>query len=228
MKSNPDIIEQYFNHINSVDFPCIGAKASATKGRADVLVAENICCPNDDADILSFIYKFIDKIRNDKNGFYSASIVFKSPKSFTEIEFDKFLWLRLQALSDLDSTAFEFAKGVSDNPESKEFCYSLKGEAFFVIGLHSNSNRQARRFEYPVLVFNAHRQFEILRESGTYTKMQNIIRKKDIKYSGSVNPMLTNFGERSAAFQFSGRKYENNWKCPFISNYEKTDINRTT
>ncbi|MGI8419185.1 MAG: guanitoxin biosynthesis heme-dependent pre-guanitoxin N-hydroxylase GntA [Candidatus Levyibacteriota bacterium] len=228
MKSNPEIIEQYLNHISAMEFPCIGARASAIKGRADIMVADNICCPNDDIDILHFLYRFIDNLRNDKNLYTSASVLFRGPKHLTEEEFDRFLWLRLQSLSDFDASAFGFAKGVSNDPKSSEFCYSLKEEPFFVLALHAGSSRESRKFEYPVLVFNPHVQFEMLRKSGAYVKMKDIIRNRDVDYSGSVNPMLTDFGERSAAYQFSGRRYESNWKCPFIPNYEKNEHNRTT
>lgn len=223
MDDNQEIIDTYLNHISAAEFPCVGARASVLKGRAVVMVADNICCPNDDVEILQFLYRFIDDIRKGNTDFSSATVVFKGPIVLTEEAFDRSLWLRLQSISDLDSASFEFAKGVSANPESSEFCYSLKEEPFFVLALHAGSSRKSRRFEYPVLVFNPHAQFETMRESGAYGKMQDIIRKRDVDYSGSINPMLTDFGERSAAYQYSGRKYKSNWKCPFKPNYGTID-----
>ena len=220
MKANQEIIEQYLNHISSQEFPCIGAKASVTKGQTDVLVAENICCPNDDVEILHFLYNFIDNLRNDESLFQSVSILFKGPEHLSEEDFEKSLWTRLQALSDLDAKKYEYANGVSQNPKSADFCYSIKEEAFFILALHADSSRESRKFEYPVIVFNSHQQFEKLKESGTYNKMQSIIRKRDVDYTGSINPMLSNFGERSSAFQISGKKHESNWECPFKPNYK--------
>ena len=223
MSTDQEIIKQYLRHISSQDFPCIGAKASVTKGQTDVIVAENICCPNDDIVILNFLYNFIDNLRNNKDLFQSASILFRGPSHLSEDDFEKFLWMRLQSLTDLDATKYGYAKDVSDNPESSSFCYSIKAEPFFVLTMHSGSKRDSRKFDYPVIVFNSHVQFEALKESGAYDKMQDIIRKRDVKYSGSVNPMLSNFGERSSAFQISGKEYENNWECPLKSNYKKNE-----
>ena len=228
MKSNPEIITQYLDHISSMEFPCIGAKASVIKGQNKVFIAENICCPNDDVAIIDFLYTFVNNLRKDQSLFHSGSILFKEPKHLTEDEFEKFLWMRLQALADLDAINYKFASGVAENPESAEFCFSLKEEPFFVLTMHANSSRESRKFEYPVLVFNSHTQFEMLKESGVYNKMQVIIRKRDLDFSGSVNPMLSNFGERSSAFQISGKKYNSDWKCPFKPNYEKHEHDRTT
>ena len=72
------------------------------------------------------------------------------------------------------------------------------------------------------MVFNSHAQFEILRKNGKYTKLQKIIRKKDLEINGSINPMVKNFGEGSEAKQYSGRYVNDNWKCPL-----KTKRNNT-
>mgnify|MGYP001586067322 CR=1 FL=1 len=76
------------------------------------------------------------------------------------------------------------------------------------------SSRKARRFEYPAIVFNPHQQFEQLRRSKKYQAMRMMVRKRDERYSGSINPMLADFGEQSEVIQYSGRNYDANWKCP--------------
>jgi uncharacterized protein len=129
------------------------------------------------------------------------------------------LWLRLQSIGNLDAQKYGYDKRVSSNPADKNFSFSLKEEALYVIGLHPQSNRKARQFKYPAFVFNPHKQFEDLRKSDSYKKMQDIVRKKDIAYSGSVNPMLKDFGQFSEVFQYSGKQYDESWKCPFISNH---------
>jgi FPC/CPF motif-containing protein YcgG len=45
--------------------------------------------------------------------------------------------------------------------------------------------------------------------------MRQIIRRRDQALAGSVNPMLLDFGARSEAIQYSGRKIEGTWTCPF-------------
>ena len=106
------------------------------------------------------------------------------------------------------------------DPAAVEFSFSLKEEAFYLIGLHPGSSRSARRFSYPAIVFNPHTQFERLRELNKYETMKQFIRNRDIRYSGSVNPMLADFGETSEAVQYTGRQYDQDWKCPFIAQLE--------
>ena len=84
-----------------------------------------------------------------------------------------------------------------------------------MIGLHPNASRPARRFAYPMLVFNLHDQFERLREHGTYEKMRETILARDEKLAGDINPMLAKYGESSEARQYSGRMVDDEWQCPF-------------
>ncbi|MBA3674464.1 MAG: YqcI/YcgG family protein, partial [Chitinophagaceae bacterium] len=96
---------------------------------------------------------------------------------------------------------------------------------FYIIGLHTASSRQARQFKYPTLVFNPHAQFEQLKETAKYDMMKNAVRKRDIAFSGSVNPMLQDFGESSEAYQYSGRKYDESWQCPLKITHAETKHN---
>ena len=67
----------------------------------------------------------------------------------------------------------------------------------------------------PCLVFNFHDQFETLRASGKFARMQEAIRKRDIALQGSINPVLARFGEASEARQYSGQEVSQEWQCPF-------------
>ena len=96
---------------------------------------------------------------------------------------------------------------------------SSKQEAFFILGLHPGAGRAARQFKYPTLVFNPHAEFQKLREAHRYEPMKEVVRKRDIKYSGSINPMLKDFGELSEVYQYSGINYDNHWQCPLKINH---------
>jgi uncharacterized protein len=214
------IITEYFDYIANKDFPCIAAKAAYSESQISALVAEHLACPKDDADILKFLYQFVDVYRAAKKFYHSAVIIFKGPQACTEEIFDSLLWNRLQALSDLDARRHEWDSRVDKDADSRDFSFSIKEEAFYIIGLHPNSSRKARQFKYPSLVFNPHKQFEQLRASNKYLPMKDVVRKRDIKLSGSVNPMLADFGESSEVFQYSGIQYDRNWKCPFVAKHE--------
>ncbi len=91
----------------------------------------------------------------------------------------------------------------------------MAGNAFFVVGMHPDASRAARRFAWPTLVFNAHEQFEHLREDGRYGGLQRQIRARELRLDGTLNPNLADFGRHSEARQYSGRATEDSWRCPF-------------
>ena len=217
------IINEYIAFIKNKDFPCIAARASLDRNKIRVMVAENIACPKDDLTALKFIYQFVDEYRNSTNSYNSLAIIFKGPQICIEEMFDHFMWQRLQALSILDAERYEYDKRVGSYPSAANFSFSLKEEAFFVIGLHKLSSRVARQFSYPTLVFNPHAQFELMKETAQYAKMQKIVRKRDLSYSGSVNPMLQDFGNASEVYQYSGRKYDQQWQCPLNIHHAKNN-----
>lgn len=212
---NDIITSSFFDCLNAKAFPCISAKAALAKNHIVCLVADNMACPKDDMAILHFLYNFIDTYRRADEIYYSAAIIFKGPLVLTEIEFDALLWKRLQALADQDAKKYSYDKRVDPDPASENFSFSIKEEAFFVIGMHAASTRFARQFTYPTLVFNPHAQFEKLKQNNKYDGLRDVTRKRDITYSGSVNPMLDDFGKSSEARQYSGRMYDDRWKCPF-------------
>ena len=224
---NNCIVNEFRSFLQSETFPCLAAKSALKKEQIEFMVVDHMACPKDDISILNFLYSFVDIYRSSNDYYHSAAIIFKEPLIFSEEMFDQLLWKRLQALSDLDSKSYQYDKRVEPNPASVKFSFSLKEEAFFVIGLHNCSNRPARQFKYPVLIFNPHQQFEHLRETHHFEKMQAAIREREMTYTGSINPMLDDFGNSSEVFQYSGRKYDSKWACPLIINHERPENNST-
>ena len=138
------------------------------------------------------------------------------------------MWERLQALSNLDALQYPYDKRVSADPMNEDFSFSIKEEAFYIIGMHPASSRMARRFNFPVLIFNPHAQFESLREAQKYEKVKQVIRKRDISLSGSVNPMLSDFGTSPEVLQYSVKQYDQQWKCPLHNKHKSNDNHSTT
>lgn len=129
-----------------------------------------------------------------------------------EDDFHDKLWSQLQALHDIDRVEHAWAAGVSSDPKSSQFSFSMAGRAFFVVGLNPKSSRLAPCAPMPALVFNFHDQFELLRTVGRYDKMQSAIRTRDIALQGSISPVLARFGDDSEALQYSGKA---GGRCPF-------------
>lgn len=219
--SKKTIIDSFLDFLQDKTFPCVSARAAVAKEKVSCLVVDHIACPKDDHSILHFLYDFVDAYRSSKDVFSSAAIIFEGPLDSTEELFDTLLWKRLQALSNMDAANYAYDQRVDADPASPNFSFSIKEEAFFIIGMHPGSSRAARRFMYPVLVFNPHAQFEELKRKNKYDTIRNITRKRDTAYSGSVNPMLDDFGRSSEAKQYTGREYDAEWKCPFT--FKPTD-----
>ncbi|MDO6760214.1 guanitoxin biosynthesis heme-dependent pre-guanitoxin N-hydroxylase GntA [Tamlana sp. 2_MG-2023] len=163
--------------------------------------------------LLEDLENYIVQYDFESNHFESFIAVFPNDSFEDEITFEKNLWHLLQLLHDHDDCAWDPA--VSDDPNDSNFSFSIKGEAFYIIGLHPKSSRLARQSLHPTLVFNLHWQFEHLREMGSYSKVKKKIRKRDKKRQGSINPVLKDFGKDSETKQYSGRAVEKDWKCPF-------------
>jgi FPC/CPF motif-containing protein YcgG len=211
--------EEYLSFINKKEFPCVAAKTALTFQQLHCLVVDHLACPKDDAAILDFLYAFVDTYRQSDKLYHSASIIFKGPEAPNEALFEELFWQRMQALSNLDAQRYGYDRRVVADPASPDFSFSLKEEAFFVIGLHAGSSRKARQFAYPTLVFNPHAQFEQIRTNGRYDSIRTTIRTRDVAYSGSINPMLQDYGNASEAYQYSGKAYDESWKCPFLSEH---------
>lgn len=219
------VFEEYREYVNNKEFACVAAKAALAKQQIQCMVAGHMACPRDDNAILQFLYQFIEVYRSSTELYHSAVIVFEPSGIRDEEMFDSLLWQRLQALSALDARNYPYDSRVEAAPASPKFSFSLKQEAFFIIGLHPNSSRAVRRFKYPALVFNPHQQFEQLKETNKYESLKKVVRKRDLSVSGSINPMLEDFGEASEVYQYSGRQYDKSWLCPLNVYHGKSSNN---
>ena len=212
----PPLAQRFRDFIQNPEFPCVGAKSALGRGQLRILVARDIRSGWDDMRLYPELLDFTREYRAEKTVFRSFAVLFEGPETITEAAFERHLWERVQSFADKDSwLGSPYDRRVSSDPQSPHFSLSFGGEAFFVVGLHPGASRAARRFERPALVFNLHDQFELLREAGRYEKLRATILQRDQALAGSINPMLSRFGEISEARQYSGRVVGPGWQCPF-------------
>lgn len=202
-------------------YPCIGAKSALTRDALQCFCADDISDTASDQRITARLQGFAAQVHEDAV-FVSLAVLFPASPSLSETEFEQALWQRLHAIHLIDRVHHGWDRSVSDDPASRHFSMSVGGKAFFVIGMHPGASRLARRFQCPVMVFNLHSQFELLRADGRYEKLRSAIVARDIMFSGSSNPMLATHGQRSEARQYSGRRVPEDWTCPFASREEET------
>lgn len=207
------IHSQFREFVLNAQFPCPGAKTAFSQNTYRYGVFEEIGSESAAKDLLKALSFFVEErpiIGGDFNTFIAS---FTGQLPATQQEFTDLLWRQLQYIHNLDDV--EWDPRVSSDPESPEFSFSIAGCAFFVIGLHGLSPRWARRFGWPTLVFNAHDQFEKLREKGDFEKFKEVVRKRDIALQGCINPVLQNHGHSAESLQYSGEHLSSEWKCPF-------------
>ena len=213
----PDILsEQLRNFIGASDFPCVGAKSALANEMLRIVEARNLTSSWNDLEIHRELLEWACAYRSDPTGLRSLAVIFDGPEDLDEAAFEQALWERIQSFADKDAwKGLPYDPRVCADPDHPHFSLSFGGEAFFVIGLHPQASRPARRFHKPALIFNLHDQFERLRADGRYERMRERILARDEELAGSVNPMLSRHGEASEAAQYSGRAVEGDWKCPF-------------
>ena len=218
LSSNQTLIEAFRYFVDETAFPCIGAKAALHRNGIEFLVGYDIRSDTTDQSLYAAISALTHYDKIAPHPFQSLVMLFELCSTQSEIDYEKHLWHRLNTLTVIDvQNGHSPDPQFSADPKNTNFALSIAGEAFFVVGLHPNASRPARRFQCPAIVFNSHRQFAHLRTTGQYEPMRNKIIHRDTIFSGTPNPMLARHGERSEARQYSGRVVGDDWKCPLIA-----------
>jgi FPC/CPF motif-containing protein YcgG len=156
--------------VQSPAFPCVGAKSALKSGTLRSIECGDIGSAAWDTTILSALHALPRKCAGLLK-FASLAILFPLTPRLTEEAFEQALWRRLSALHRLDAAEFDWDPKFNDDPESPNFGMSFGGRGFYVIGMHPNASRAARRMDCATLIFNPHSQFEELRQVGLFDKI---------------------------------------------------------
>ena len=194
-------------------FTCAGAKAAVNAGSYRLGVYDDLAGDAATAGLARDLWAYTQEWPTLTAPFATFVAVFRRDAG-DEAAFEKLLWRQLQRLHDCDA-ADGWAPQVSADPDDAHFAWSFAGCPYFVVGLHPAASRLSRRFAFPTLVFNSHEQFERLRADGKYQTMRDTIRRREKELQGDINPVLRDFGDDSAARQYSGRAVEDDWHAPF-------------
>lgn len=207
------INQEFIERIDATDYPCVGAKSALHNKQYRLGSYGKMGEPDATLRLAEALRTYIQETISSNSRYMTMVAVFDDEVT-SEIDFEQKLWTQLQALHDVDrDTAWD--PTVSNNPQDPNFSFSFNGSAFFVVGLHPYASRKARKFSKTAMAFNLHHQFEKLREDGIYEKMKKVIRERETAFDGGINPMLTDHGQGLEAPQYSGRKVDAGWKCPF-------------
>ena len=152
--------------VQNPQFACVAAKSAFNKNNYRFgLFDGELGTPEVTATLSQSLRRFVgeqDALLRP-NGFSTFVASFTGPLVFDEMQFEALLWKQLQSLHETDMALWDAS--VNNDPDQADFAWSFGGRAFFVVGLHPAASRLTRRFAFPTLVFNAHFQFEELRQS---------------------------------------------------------------
>lgn len=199
----------------AADFPCVAARSAINRKTYRFGVYERFGSADAALALCHDLYEFGHEMGRDPERFTTFIASFKETLDPGEVRFESLLWQQLQLMHGIDSRYFSWDTSVSKDPANPNFSFSIGGRAYFVVGLHPSASRLARVTTVPCLAFNPHDQFEHLKSSGKYAQLQKAIRQRDVAIQGSVNPVLTEFGQAAESRQYSGRAVPRQWTCPF-------------
>ncbi|MBM6402032.1 guanitoxin biosynthesis heme-dependent pre-guanitoxin N-hydroxylase GntA [Phycicoccus sonneratiae] len=197
------------------DYPCLGARSVFRREAVTAVVLDDLTdtSPGGALDTLGERLRAFARTADPAGDLVSFVACFRGPEPSGEQAFEADLWAALRHLHEHD--AAPWAGAVAADPVDPHFAFSVGGTPFFVVGLHPDASRIARRAPVPTLVFNLHEQFERLRADGRYARMRDTIRRRDTDLQGSLNPMVADHGDASEALQYSGREVPPGWTPPF-------------
>lgn len=201
-----DEVRTIQGHIRREEFPCVMAKAVEKIGGINISSSSEILNPGEISRLHSEFESFVQSFRRQEK--LSSFILICHDERYRSFEvFENEFWKFLKEIRKYDQKFYSHDSRVSDDPTDNKFSFSISSEAFFILLLHPDSPRLSRRLSMPAIVFNPHIQFERMRKKGIFKKVQNIIRLRDKLLQGSINPMLSDFGDKSEVFQYTGRIY---------------------
>lgn len=197
------------------NYPCVAAVKALKSQEIQIEVYDNFGEVGSRFSLRNDLLRYIDNYKKNPSSFLTFCAVFSDAVDLSEEEFELRLWKELSSLTSEETRSQDQDPEFSSDPKSKNFCFCLGGKAFFVVGLHSQSSRLARRFPWPTLIFNVYEQFKKLSAAGLYENMVKINRQRDMIFQGNINPMAQRHGESWESIQYSGKANPENWQCPF-------------
>ncbi len=212
--------EDFRAHIESEDFACVGAKAALNGKIFRFGFYDEMNAAETNRALARDLRLFADEQSRAGSNYASFAAIFGASQFENETVWETSLWSQIENLHRLDRHS-AWDASVSSDPDDVNFSFSFAGTGFFIVGLHPNSSRLSRQFSRAAMVFNPHAQFDRLRESNQYGRLQKTIRAREMNLQGSLNPNLSDFGTKSEARQYSGRAVEEIWKCPFHAQMQK-------
>jgi FPC/CPF motif-containing protein YcgG len=202
-------------------FPCLGARSAFRNDSYVFVVHPDLFGPDAVEAVAADLRRFA-AVRLRLGRLYSCIVSFLEPRAISDEQvWDGQVWGFLQALHELDDTPWD--PRFSADPESGDFALSFAGVGHLVVSLYPGAWRYARRFAWPTLVFNPLEQdSDAFPEEQDFERFQRIIRARDARLQGQVNPSLPATRAQSQAPGFSGAPVPDSWRCPLAVDHQRS------
>lgn len=196
-------------------FPCLGAR-SAVRNDSYVFTLHRDLFAADAVEAVAADLRRFAAVRLRLGRLYSCIVSFLEPRAIVDEQaWDVQVWGFLQALHEFDDAPWD--PRFSADPESGDFALSFAGVGHLVVALYPGAWRYARRFAWPTLVFNPLEQDSAaFPDERDFARFQGIIRARDARLQGEVNPSLPATRDQSQAPGFSGAPVPDTWRCPLV------------
>lgn len=209
------ILTSMSDMIAQKDYPCMPALQSFHQNDYLVGIYQGFDSGKNSAEMVQDLLYFRKKQKQSASMYASFWAIFPTATVQDETDFENQLWKQLSFLSAAGNQNSQWDPQFSSDPANPKFCFSLQGEALFVVGVSPVASRKGRRFPFPSLILNYYDQFTDLAKAGKYDSIVKLNRQREMRFSGSLNPMVEKYGDNQEAIQFSGKENPDDWKCPF-------------
>lgn len=187
--------------ILSRSFPCLGGAGLIRSRNYRFAIYDELGVANSIGLMARDLTGFLSLRNADEFPFTAFIAAFLNPAPADDVAFERAMWAQLEGLEALDAK--------TDHPPVRLIDETDPGlvygdREFFIVGMHPASSRWARRFSWPLLVFNALTHADEMRARGKHERMSQLVLGRDRILQGSDNPSL----HASQRDQFSGRAVE--------------------
>ncbi len=153
MESKVSNKDQFKKFIIEDDHPCIMSQTIFSSENYELNTYTGLGSATAASRILEDLKVYLETYDFSTNEFFSFIAVFDDASDYSEKDFESLLWEQLQQIHNLDDENWD--KTVSSDPKKKSFSFSVLGTAFYIVGMHPNSSRNARKSPGPMFETNS-------------------------------------------------------------------------
>jgi uncharacterized protein len=183
----------------SPSFPCLGGTGLVRAGEYCFAVYDQLGDPSAFGQQAVDMRHYFKSRPIDTHPFAAFVAAYIAPSTQTDDVFEACMWAQLEGLQSCQEHGGQGSISLVDHDDPG---FVFGDREFFVVGMHPGSSRFARRFPWPLLVFNALSHAHEMQKRGKHASMSRKVLARDRNLQGSDNPSL----HAPQRLQFSGRE----------------------